>query len=536
MDYLTRLLNPENAGVNYIEDLSSAYYLSEALFTAKKLGLFEAMGRESKNVAEIASTIDCDPRALSRLLALLKEMRLVASWPEKPAEDPAETSWYLTSLAQETLLEDADASQTSNVAWRADLRDDWASLPEAIKAGRRTHFLADPTPEEMEERRKRYLTAMDDVLDPKVTEILPILEGFFDFRNSDDTLRILDLGAGSGLFSLRLLERLNETGQAASAELFDIPEMAEICEASLKERDEDLMEKITISSGNLLEPGWPLTQERYDLIVLSNIVHAYDEETREVLKQAASLLSPDGLILVHDFFLEHDALKSRMSDLNMFVNTYNGRAFTAREVGKILKDCALNVSRLVPLSGDTAVLFAGSTEALETLRPDTAAQLIPKILDLGFERVLPIDPKEIVIGSFARAKCHFGCRSGGTKTCRENDQESLEALTERLSSYNRAYLLLGEPPTDTFQRQALLAEAEAFKSGFHKAFVFWAGPCSICPNCDPEKPCQNPAHHRPSMEGSGIDVFETAKTAGVELRTLREKGEFIRYLALLLLD
>ena len=38
------------------------------------------------------------------------------------------------------------------------------------------------------------------------------------------------------------------------------------------------------------------------------------------------------------------------------------------------------------------------------------------------------------------------------------------------------------------------------------------------------------------MEGSGIDVFETARRAGVELKTLSERGEYIRYLSLLMLE
>jgi hypothetical protein len=38
------------------------------------------------------------------------------------------------------------------------------------------------------------------------------------------------------------------------------------------------------------------------------------------------------------------------------------------------------------------------------------------------------------------------------------------------------------------------------------------------------------------MEGAGIDVFATARRAGLTLRTLREKGEYVRYFALLLLE
>ena len=53
-----------------------------------------------------------------------------------------------------------------------------------------------------------------------------------------------------------------------------------------------------------------------------------------------------------------------------------------------------------------------------------------------------------------------------------------------------------------------------------------------------------PLAGKPVMEGkgvlfkkfSGIDVFETARRAGVELKTLSERGEYIRYLSLLMLE
>jgi hypothetical protein len=38
------------------------------------------------------------------------------------------------------------------------------------------------------------------------------------------------------------------------------------------------------------------------------------------------------------------------------------------------------------------------------------------------------------------------------------------------------------------------------------------------------------------MEGSGIDVFETVRNNHESLKTLSERGEFVKYFALLLLE
>ena len=73
-------------------------------------------------------------------------------------------------------------------------------------------------------------------------------------------------------------------------------------------------------------------------------------------------------------------------------------------------------------------------------------------------------------------------------------------------------------------------------NGFPKAFSFWAGPCSLCDLCVVDGKCRDTANVRPSMEGAGIDVFETARRAGASLRTLKTKTDFIKYYGLILLE
>jgi predicted metal-binding protein len=105
-----------------------------------------------------------------------------------------------------------------------------------------------------------------------------------------------------------------------------------------------------------------------------------------------------------------------------------------------------------------------------------------------------------------------------------------------MKDYTSAILLEGEPPAKGFQLRVLQAEREAFTLGFHKAFAFWAGPCSLCPACPTNGRCYNTKDSRPSMEGAGIDVFETVRRAGFALRTLNTKSDFVKYYALILLE
>ena len=186
---------------------------------------------------------------------------------------------------------------------------------------------------------------------------------------------------------------------------------------------------------------------------------------------------------------------------------------------------------------DTAVIFAArESAALDSLTITPVQKILQPIKAIGFDKVMPYDPKDVVVAPFAKNKCKFGCRSWDKKHCSTNQEMSADETKAFVNSFSKALLLKSEPPTGDFQRKALRAETLAFKAGYYKAFVFWAGPCSICPDCDLTAPCNNHTHSRPSMEGSGIDVFATVKKAGESLKTLSERGEVIKYYALLLLE
>jgi hypothetical protein len=86
-------------------------------------------------------------------------------------------------------------------------------------------------------------------------------------------------------------------------------------------------------------------------------------------------LNPNGYLVVHDFFPGHDPAKAALLDLNMFINTYNGRLFPEQYVRERLSLDGLLVTGLVPLQSDTALVIASpDPEALDRLNLDSAAR------------------------------------------------------------------------------------------------------------------------------------------------------------------
>lgn len=517
----THKYDPQSDGGQYLEDLATAYWYSEALFTALESGLFDILEETGGIKTEaLAERLEMDADALDRFLSLLQSLGLIDAW---------EGSWFNNPIASTYLVKSSPRYQGGNVLWRKKLKDEWNTLHDVLKAGTRTHFPpVTATDEEMAGRRRDYLKAMDAVIMNKMPEVLPMFADALP-RNAD----VLDVGAGSGGFSLSLLSKRPDL----EADLMDIRQILPTTESLVREWPEAVAGRVSYCEENILDIPWK-NKKGYDAVILSNIVHAYSAgESAGVIKEAVRHLNDDGLMIFHDFFIEHATVKSRLSDINMLVNTYNGRAFKGQWVIDRLRDEGLKTTPVIPLSTDTAVIFASrSAEALSKLTIDPVSRLIEPIKSMGFLKAIPFDPEDVVVSAFPRNKCLYGCDSSITKTCQSNRDMTLEETREMIHGYTKALLLAGEPPTGDFQQKCLKAEACAFKSGFYKAFVYWSGPCSICPDCDLSELCQNPKHHRPSLEGSGIDVFATVENAGEHIKTLKERGEYIKYYGLLLLE
>jgi predicted metal-binding protein/ubiquinone/menaquinone biosynthesis C-methylase UbiE len=508
--------DPQEKGPQYLEDLATGYWFSEVLFTAIELDLFSLLASAGKNAAEIAAALKLDARGTERFLQALCSLGLVTCGGQV---------YYNTKIASEYLVQGKANYQGNSILWRKYLAAPWGGLVNCLKTGGRIFEAVPEESQQITERISRYIDAMDNVARTKTREILPL------FNDYNLTGNILDVGAGSGAISAGFLEHFAGT----RATLMDLPDILNYTGQLL--RRQTIAGRITLCPANILDP-WPAPKGSFDLVILSNVLHAYaEDEAGHVLGEAEDCLKPEGLLVIHDFFLEHYPEKAALFDLNMLINTYNGKVFTAKWVSRLLAGKNLYATDLIPLTSDTGVLIATKNAGrLAKIHLHPISRLAAKIKNLGFINVTSIAVEIIHIPDWADQRCQYGCAEFGRPRCPPNSPAPARTR-EMLKDYSRALLLEGEPPTRDFQRQVLAAEKEAFQGEYYKAFAFWAGPCSLCqPPCAAGEICRNPRDARPSMEGAGIDVFATVRRAGFPLRPLREKDDYIKYFALLLLE
>jgi len=147
-----------------------------------------------------------------------------------------------------------------------------------------------------------------------------------------------------------------------------------------------------------------------------------------------------------------------------------------------------------------------------------------------------IDTSTIVVENWVRLKCLYGCkRTGNTYSCPPNNNITPDEMRIVISEFSYALLI----KIDRWSKVYKLVydmERRVFLDGNRKAFGLVAGACNLCPVCalKDKLPCRKPDLLRPAMEAVGIDVFETAKNNGYELKVVTCEEDARAYFGIVL--
>ncbi|MFH1976031.1 MAG: DUF2284 domain-containing protein [Pseudomonadota bacterium] len=537
--------DPSQVDYQFLENLSTAYWQSEVLFSALELKLFDYIESEHATTRKLCALSGCREDGLYRLLKVMKRMELVGE---------SEGNWFNSQIARRYLVEKSPSYMGNYFLYRRAMQENFRLLTRKIslnddpEATSRRHS---DSGENYAVRNFNYVRALDQLAKEKAREIVEIL-----FRETW-SLPILDLGGGAGTLCRFLVASLSgadrkkgihsltaddvaegpaDASGALRGVLLDLPEVIEAARKIYP--DETDWKGIETVGADFRSHAF--TKERtFGLIVMSNFLHAYGEkEARKLLEKALSLLKPGGKVLIHDYFpdrLGRNPQKGAIYDLAMMLNTYDGECHEASSVVSWLGAAGIRESVVLDLATDSSLILAGEKLSRDHLVP-LPLQWADIAISEGFRRAVPIPTEKIATAPWVRLKCRYGCDGFGKNfQCPPNGRDDLE--TGRLvRSYKWALLLEGAPPGRLFHQRLLCLERRAFLSGLHKAFVMGAGPCTVCSNCPGGGACNRSDLARPSMEASGIDVFQTAKKAGLYLAPVKEKWQYVKYIGLLLLE
>ena len=154
-------------------------------------------------------------------------------------------------------------------------------------------------------------------------------------RNIDLTgaKRLLDVGGGSGAFSIALCQRNPEL----RGTVLDFPNVIDVAQRFVAEAK--LAHRIDYIRADAVNGAWPSGQ---DLILMSYLLSAVAEDSiPHLLRKAWQALQPGGRLLIHDFMLDDDETGPALAAL-WFLQYLSGRtdgvSFSAATLAEQLRD------------------------------------------------------------------------------------------------------------------------------------------------------------------------------------------------------
>ncbi len=149
-------------------------------------------------------------------------------------------------------------------------------------------------------------------------------------------------------------------------------------------------------------------------------------------------------------------------------------------------------------------------------------------LDSNITNAIVIKTSEVYTAPWVRMKCQFGC-PGLAKPLLPPYTPTPDEMRKILDSYTHGILLHIHWTKDyrivnKFNDMVVDLERIIFLDGYYKAWALGSGPCDRCKSCNIKGTCRNADKARPSMEGCGIDVFQTARAQGLPINVVQNHG------------
>jgi SAM-dependent methyltransferase len=288
--------------------LYNGFQASRVILTANNLGVFDRLNRSPMSAAGLARVLGTDERATELLLNALTGVGLLRKLKDLYRNAP---------LANRYLVKGAPYYQGDIIRHIDTLWHNWSALDEVVKTGKPARRASEHT---------AFIMGMHNLSVLKAKSILRAV-GLGGVRTA------LDLGAGPGTYSLELARR------GISVTLFDLPETIGIARKVAREAG---VKGIRFRGGDFFVDD---IGGGYDLVLISQIFHAYSEEKNmEILMRCRAALNPGGRVVVQEFPLNENRTgppQGALFAINMLVHTEGGRTYTPREISGWLKGAGL---------------------------------------------------------------------------------------------------------------------------------------------------------------------------------------------------
>ena len=292
----------------------AGFMKTRIILTAAELDFFTLLDEKPLTAEELAQRLKADARAATRILDCLVIFELLNKKNGRYAL--TEQGSFFSSRHPESVL---PMLLHMNNMW-----DNWARLTETIRKGENPSL-------------KSVIDAKDEGITRAFIGAMHVIgRGLSrEIASSYDLSRfkqLLDLGGGSGTYSIAILER----NPNMTAVIFDLPDVISLAVERLK--DEGFLERVTLVAGDFYKDELPAG---CDLALLSAIIHQNSpQENRALYKKIYRALEPGGVLLIRDHVMDESRTRppaGALFAINMLVCTSGGDTYTFNEIRDTLE-------------------------------------------------------------------------------------------------------------------------------------------------------------------------------------------------------
>lgn len=316
-------MNDKSAGFispQPIMRLSTAYWDSQALLTANRIGLFEALAGGPKDVQAISEALGTQPRPTRLLLKACVALGLLQE---------NEDGFGNSSLSETYLVAGKDSYMGNAIRYSDNLYSAWGGLEQALRDGRPTMPPEDYLGKDPEVTR-HFVYGMHN-------RALGIGRALVEIVDLSGRRKMLDVGGGPGTYSALFTQRYPEL----HARVMDLPDVVAHARDIVSSMGCD--DRVDTFPGDYKQTRFPGGN---DVVLISGVFHRESEATcRELIDHAAGSLDAGGMLIISDVFTDaggNSPLFATMFGLNMMISATDGGVHSDADAGDWMRDAGFS--------------------------------------------------------------------------------------------------------------------------------------------------------------------------------------------------
>lgn len=227
------------------------------------------------------------------------------------------------------------------------LMDNWTALPEVVRTGR-------PRTSVNQERAGSpfFLELVEGLFDTNYPAARALGQAL-NIDKANEPVRVLDLAAGSGVWSIALAHLSPQVRATA----VDWPNVLDITRRVVARNG--LQDRYEFVGGDLLQADFG---NGYDVATLGHILHSEGEQrSRDLLRKVNDALKPGGRIAIAEFLVNRDRsgpVTGLLFAVNMLVHTDAGSTYSFEEISDWLKDAGFTDMQSIPAPAPSPLIVA----------------------------------------------------------------------------------------------------------------------------------------------------------------------------------